>query len=263
MQTLFDMTGQTILITGATGYLGRAMTLALARAGAEVLINGRSAERCKAFAEDLRAMGLMVRPAAFDVTAADEVSGFFEAQGAQPLNGLVNNAFAGAGGTIETLSSESYGASYDVTVVAAHRLIQGALPSLRRAIATGGSASIVNILSMYGLVSPIPEVYDAPQSTNPPSYGAAKAALGQLTRYAACEFGHEGIRVNAVAPGPFPAPALQQQSPDFVARLCQRVPMKRIGSAEEIAGPVTFLLSPAASFVNGAVLTVDGGWTSW
>jgi NAD(P)-dependent dehydrogenase (short-subunit alcohol dehydrogenase family) len=116
---------------------------------------------------------------------------------------------------------------------------------------------------MYGIVSPITDVYDTPQSTNPPSYGAAKAALGQLTRYAACEFGHEGIRVNAVAPGPFPAPVVQQQSPEFVARLCQQVPMKRIGSAEEIAGPVAFLLSRAASFVNGAVLTVDGGWTSW
>lgn len=263
MQTPFDMTGQTILITGAAGYLGRAMTAALARVGAEVLINGRSAERCAALADDLQAQGFKARPAPFDVTDSDAVMGFFDAHGDQPLHGLVNNAFAGAGGTIETLSSEAYGGSYDVTVVAAHRLIRGALPALRRAVASGGSASIVNILSIYGLVSPIPEVYDSPQSTNPPSYGTAKAALGQLTRYAACEFGHEGIRVNAVAPGPFPAPAVQQQNPEFVARLTERVPMKRIGNAEEIAGPVVFLLSPAASFVNGAVLTVDGGWTSW
>jgi NAD(P)-dependent dehydrogenase (short-subunit alcohol dehydrogenase family) len=263
MQTPFELTGQTILITGAAGYLGRAMTAALARAGAEVLINGRSAERCAALADDLLALGFKARPAPFDVTDADAVVGFFDAHGDKPLHGLVNNAFAGAGGTIETLSSEAYGESYDVTVVAAQRLIRGALPALRRAVATCGSASIVNILSMYGLVSPVPHVYDTPQSTNPPSYGAAKAALGQLTRYAACEFGHEGIRVNAVAPGPFPAPAVQQQNPDFVARLCQLIPMKRIGSAEEIAGPVTFLLSPAASFVNGAVLTVDGGWTCW
>lgn len=263
MQPQFDLSGQNILITGGAGYLGRAIAVSLASSGATVLINGRCIERCEALADDLCSLGLMANAAAFDVTDGAAVAQFFENYGDQPLNGLVNNAFAGAGGTIETLSSEAYNESYDVTVIAAQRLIKAALPFFRRALANGKQASIVNIMSMYGLVSPVPDLYDSPQSTNPPSYGAAKAALGQLTRYAACEFGHEGIRVNAVAPGPFPSPEVQKQNPDFVARLSQRVPMKRIGAAEEVAGPITFLLSPAASYVNGAVLNVDGGWTSW
>lgn len=257
------MTGRVVLVTGAAGYLGRAMVLSLAEAGAEVLINGRRAERCEALAQELRGRGLRARPAAFDVTDAGAVAGFFDRLGDRPLHGLVNNAFAGGGGTIETLDSAAYGASYEVTVVAAHRLIRLALPAFRRAVRESGAAAVVNVLSMYGLVSPVPELYDTPQSTNAPSYGTAKAALGQLTRYGACEFGHEGIRVNAVAPGPFPAPAVQAENAAFVGRLEQRVPMKRIGAAEEISGPVTFLLSPAASYVNGAVLNVDGGWTSW
>jgi NAD(P)-dependent dehydrogenase (short-subunit alcohol dehydrogenase family) len=263
MHTPFDMTGKRILITGATGYLGRAMSVALAKAGAEVLINGRNVERCAELAEELRGLGLKVAPAVFDVTDSVAVAAYFREFADQSLHGLVNNAFVGAGGTIETQSSDAYFASYDVTVVAAHRLIQSALPALRRAVAPNQTVSIVNVLSMYGSVSPVPDLYDSPDTTNPPSYGAAKAALGQLTRYAACEFGPEGIRVNAVAPGPFPAPEVQREAPDFIARLSQRVPMKRIGQAEEIAGPVTFLLSSAASYVNGATLSVDGGWTSW
>jgi NAD(P)-dependent dehydrogenase (short-subunit alcohol dehydrogenase family) len=98
---------------------------------------------------------------------------------------------------------------------------------------------------------------------NPPFYGAAKAALLQWTRYAASEFGKEGIRVNAVSPGPFPSLAMKAANPDFIEALAAKVRMGRIGASDEIKGPMLFLASSAASFVNGANIVVDGGWTCW
>jgi NAD(P)-dependent dehydrogenase (short-subunit alcohol dehydrogenase family) len=117
--------------------------------------------------------------------------------------------------------------------------------------------------SMYGMVSPDQRVYESKRVANPPFYGAAKAALLQWTRYAACEFGPEGIRVNAISPGPFPSTDVQAANPDFVATLANKVPMGRIGHAKEIQGPLSFLISDASSFVNGTNLVVDGGWTCW
>src|SRR5690606_10873889 len=100
--------------------------------------------------------------------------------------------------------SDSYKLGYDVTVIAAHNLIKSSLANLRLAVKQRGGASVINMASMYALVSPDSRIYDSPSGVNPPFYGAAKAALLQMTRYAACEFGPEGIRVNAISPGPFP-----------------------------------------------------------
>lgn len=261
--TSFDLAGRTVLVTGATGHLGRSMVAALAIAGAHVLVNGRKAETCEALAAELRAAGYQATAAAFDVADEAAVAAFFAACPFALIDGLVNNAYAGGGGTVETASADDYRQAYEVSVVAAQRLLRLALPRLRAAVAAYGEASVINIASMYGIVSPNPGNYASPAGTNPPFYGAAKAALVQFTRYAACEFGAEGIRVNAIAPGPFPAPGVQQAAPDFIARLTAQVPMKRMGAAGEIGGPVVFLASRAASFVNGAVLAVDGGWTSW
>lgn len=261
--SLVSLEGRTALVTGATGYLGAEMAAVLAESGATVLVNSRSPERCADLVKSLCARGLLAESAAFDVTSQSEVEGFARRLAGRPLHILVNNAYGGGAGSIEAASADAYSASYDVTVVAAHRLLRALLPNLRSAASESGGASVINLASMYAVVSPDQRIYDTPGSSNPPFYGAAKAALLQWTRYAACEFGAQGIRVNAISPGPFPSKAVQHADPAFIARLEQKVPMGRIGAADEIRGPVLFLASNASSFVNGANLVVDGGWTAW
>ncbi len=252
-----------ILVTGATGYLGRSIALGLAELGATILVNGRDSESVGSFVEELRYRELRALPAVFDVNDEDQLENWCFEFGPQALHGLVNNAYSGGGGTVESSNAADYRASFEVSVVAAQRLVQFLLPNFRMAAITSGGASVVNIASMYGMVIPDQRIYSDSKSTNPPFYGASKAALLQWTRYAACEFGFENIRFNSISPGPFPSTNVKQDNPEFVSTLAGKVPMGRVGDAEELCGPVAFLLSSSSSFVNGSNLVVDGGWTCW
>jgi len=259
----FSLKGRTALVTGAAGYLGSAMSTMLADAGAHVILNVRSIARGESLLRTIEARGGSAELLELDVSDELAVQDYFAHSGPSALHVLVNNAYKGMGGTIETSTADDYLASYQISLVAAHNMLRSALPALRRAVQQTGDASVINVGSMYGVVSPDRRVYDSPAGTNPPFYGATKAALIQWSRYAACEFGSEGIRVNAISPGPFPSTSVQDDAPEFVNKLALRVPMGRIGQASEIAGPVLFLASAAASFVNGVNLSVDGGWTAW
>src|SRR5262249_4359504 len=132
-----------------------------------------------------------------------------------------------------------------------------------RAARERGDASVVNIASMYGSVSPDPKLYSEPGQMSPPHYGAAKAGLLQLTRHLAAEFGPHRVRVNALSPGPFPRDEVASKDPAFGARLAARTMLGRTGGAAEIRGPILFLASRASSFVTGSTLAADGGWTAW
>lgn len=260
---IFSLAGKTVLVTGATGHLGSSMAFVFAEAGAKVLINSRSLERSSALVSKLRAEGHVAENAVFDVTSPAEIDAFAERISEEAINVVVNNAYFGGAGSVEFAKSEDYAASYDVTVIAAHRLLKAMLPNLRLAVQQFGDASVINLASMYASVSPDQRIYESASKVNPPFYGAAKAALLQWTRYAACEFGKEGIRVNSISPGPFPSSSVQALNPCFIEVLAQKVPMGRIGDSDEIKGPMLFLASSAASFVNGANIPVDGGWTCW
>jgi NAD(P)-dependent dehydrogenase (short-subunit alcohol dehydrogenase family) len=179
------------------------------------------------------------------------------------LDILVNNAIGMTGKPFEALQPDDFEITYRSGVVAPFELVRAALPALRRAVSETGDASVVNIASMYAAVSPDRRLYAEPAQQSPFHYGPAKAALLQLTRHLAAELGAEHIRVNALVPGPFPRPSVAEKAPQFAARLADRTMLGRTGRAEEIAGPLLFLASPAASYVTGSALAVDGGWTAW
>ncbi len=122
---------------------------------------------------------------------------------------------------------------------------------------------ILTIGSMYGHVAPDHRLYqDVPQA-NPPSYGAAKAGVIQLTRYLASFLAPHGIRANCISPGPFPLGATQQQYPEFIARLNAKNPLGRVGVPHEIKGAAALLCSPASSYMTGQNICIDGGWAVW
>lgn len=260
---IFSLAHKNILLTGATGYLGESMAWALAEAGANVLVNSRSDEKCSNLVDAIKKAGLLAENAAFDVADEQAIKAFFDKRQKKPLHCLINNAYSGGAGTIQTSEAGDYEKSFEIGLIGAHRLVQNALCSLRLAVQETGDASIINIASMYALVSPDLRLYSNAQFSNPPFYGAAKAALIQWTKYAACEFGPEKIRVNSISPGPFPSAHIQNIEPQFIEKLASKVPLGRVGQSHEIRGAILLLASTASSFINGANLSIDGGWTSW
>jgi len=125
---------------------------------------------------------------------------------------------------------------------------------------TGGS--IINIASMYGMVSPDPAIYGESKFNSPANYGAGKAAVIQFTKFCAVHLAKYKIRVNAVSPGPFPSPSVQMNK-TFISKLVEKVPLKRIGHPSELNGVIVLLCSEASSYITGQNISVDGGWTSW
>jgi|TARA_B110000902_G_scaffold53141_1_gene61749 NAD(P)-dependent dehydrogenase (short-subunit alcohol dehydrogenase family) len=263
IQKDFNLKDKIALVTGATGHLGQEMAIGLASAGAHVLVNSRSKEKAKKTVLLIKKLGLSAETACFDVTKNKAVDIFFSKY-KDKLNVLVNNAYLGSGyGTIKTSSTEQFRKSYEVSLVASHNLIRSSLASLRKAVLKDGDASVINISSIYGIISPELSLYSSVKKPSTPFYGAAKAALIQYTKYAAVEFGKEKIRVNAISPGPFPSLEVQKKDPSLIKRLSKKVSLNRIGKESELRGPVIFLASDASSYVNGANLVVDGGWTAW
>ncbi len=259
--SLFRLDGRIAFVSGAAGHLGRAMATALADAGAHVILNGRKPERLESFAAELKAADRSCECAAFDVGDIAAVQAFFAAR--PRLDILVNNAVAMTPAPFDALDAAAFEETYRSCVTASFEAVRAARPALRAAVAAAGDAAIVNIASMYGVVSPDSRIYARPEQASPMHYGPAKAGLLQLTRHLAAELGPERIRVNALVPGPFPRSEVRAADPEFARRLAGRTMLGRTGEAAEIRGPLLFLAAPASSFVTGAALSVDGGWTAW
>ena len=257
----FRLDGRTAFVSGGAGHLGEAMVRGLCAQGAEVIVNGRNQDRLDAFQARLAADGLQVRVACFDMMDFEAVRGWF---GALPrLDVLINNAVTMQPGGIAAATPDGFDTAYRSSVTAAFEAMRAAEPALLAAAGATGQASVINIATMYAHVAPDPGLYGDSGLDSPPAYGAAKAGLAQLTRHMAAQWGRKAIRVNAISPGPFPRPSIQEAQPAFAARLAAKTMLGRTGQAHEIAGVAVFLASDASSYVTGSDIRVDGGWTSW
>ncbi len=264
--TNFQLKEQVFLITGATGHLGQAISKGIAQFGGIPILCGKNESKLERLQSEIEENGGCAYILCFDIIneaqrkkALKQITSY-----SQRLDGIVHCAHGGRPGTMETSLADDFELSNNIHVQVPFFLVQECMELLKKTANNSNSGvSIVNIASMYGMVSPDPRIYGDSGSNNPPYYGAAKAGLIQLTKYMACHLGQYNIRVNSISPGPFPPSCIQEINPDFYTQLCAKNPLGRIGQAWELIGPVVFLLSSASSYVTGTNLVVDGGWTSW
>lgn len=261
MKNLFDLSGRTACVIGGGGYLGTPVCEALAAHGAHVAVADRRLDAAEATAARLAGSGLSAEAVELDVcdepAVAAALDGLARRHGS--LDIVVNTTTWSTGKKMEEMTLDDWQAGTRVALGGAFVVGREA----GRVMLRQRRGSIIQFGSMYGLVSPDPRVYGDRWTCNPPDYEAAKAGILQLVRYQGVMWAPEGVRVNAVVPGPYPNPAGMGGDREFVEQLSRRVPMGRVGRAEEIAGAVVFLASDAASYVTGTYITVDGGWTAW
>ncbi|MCV3735347.1 SDR family oxidoreductase (plasmid) [Rhizobium sp. TRM96647] len=239
-----------ILVTGATRGLGLEIARAFAREGATVALNGRDRDLLESHAAQLRDEGLAASALPGDLSADAEGIVRQAAETLGVLDAVVHAASLRDRRSTEVLDGAAFAALLDVNLTAAYRLARAALPLLRQSAA----GRLIFVTSIAARIARAPDA----------AYTASKGGLEALTRSLAVEFGSDNLTVNAIAPGWFvtdPNRAMAED-PRVQAFVDVRIPLRRWGRPEELAPAALFLASPAASFVNGITLTVDGGMSA-
>lgn len=251
MSGLFDLTGKVAIVTGASRGLGRAIALGLARAGAELVLSSRDETACQVVAKEVKALGRNALAVGCDMGRWSDVDVLAEKTYARfgRCNIVVNNAGVSQQALPLADTSESFFDEIQAINVKGPMHLAG-LTAPRMAEAGGGA--IINVVSTAAIE---PVGYMA-------AYSASKAALRALTRVMAEEWAPLGVRVNAIAPGPFQTEMmteLEEKTPGFLEQAAGNTLLKRVADPEEFVGPVLFLASEASSFVTGQTLAVCGG----
>jgi NAD(P)-dependent dehydrogenase (short-subunit alcohol dehydrogenase family) len=269
---LFSLEGKHVLLTGASGFLGSTMSRALLDNGARLVALGHS--RLQGMEEQLMEEFGQDRITAYSIdmydTEALKTTLHEAVSKAGVIDVLINNAHEMGPGTgfnkpdsaLEDAPLQYFEKNFAGGMIWPVLAMQSVFPGMKN----NGRGSIINTCTMYSLVAPDPGLYAGTTKMNPAGYGSAKAALMQLTRYAASFWGVYGIRVNAIHPGPFAntednGPNAVSKDDPFLKLLADRTCLGRTGVPRELIGALLFLASDASSYVTGQGISVDGGWT--
>jgi NAD(P)-dependent dehydrogenase (short-subunit alcohol dehydrogenase family) len=249
----FRLTDKVAIITGGSTGIGYGAALALADAGAHVVVTSRAAERAEPVAEEIRQMGRQALPLALEVTSLDSIDAMVETtlERFGRIDILVNNAGINIPEPASEVSEEHWDRVLDINLKGLFFCAQ----KVGRVMLAQGSGKIINIASQMGFVG----------GRLRAAYCSSKGGVVQLTKVLAIEWSQHGVNVNGVAPTflrtPFTAPMFEDES--FYQQVVGNIPLGRVGEVEDVLGAIVFLASRASDLITGTTLLVDGGWTAW
>lgn len=237
-----------IIVTGGSGLIGKELIADINRKGGKAINADIGVET-----------NLLEGTLHMDITDDDSIQNGINLILAEhgQIDGLVNNAYPRTkdwGNKFEDINPESWRANVNMQLNSYFVCCQKVL----KIMTVQNSGAIVNIASIYGVVGNDFKLYEEYGGTSPAAYSAIKGGIINFTRYLASYYGRKGIRINCVSPGGI----FDNQHPSFVKRYESKVPMGRLGNPDDIAPPVSFLLSDEARYITGQNLMVDGGWTA-
>jgi NAD(P)-dependent dehydrogenase (short-subunit alcohol dehydrogenase family) len=246
MKNWFDLSDTITIVAGSEGLLGKSVAGALEDSGGTVV-----------------AIDLKGKAESVNVADENDLAGFFKELESYRDEGkswaFVNCSYPrtenwGQLG-FDNVKMTDWNRNIELHLGSAFHFTQEAVKFLQRK----GGGSIVNFGSIYGLVGPDMAIYEGTKMVNGVTYAAIKSGITGLTRYVATVFGRENIRANVVCPG-----GIKDNQPEsFIKAYNKRTPLGRMGTSEDVAGVVAFLISPAAKYITGQTIAVDGGWTAW
>ena len=248
---LFSVKGKTVLITGGSRGIGLMMASTFVKNGAKVYISSRNAAVCEAVETELNKIGECIAVPADLSTheGLETLVGEINARESS-LDVLINNAGANWSAPFDKYPEKGYDKVMGINVKPIFFLTQAFLPLLEKAATIESPARVINVGSIDGIrVSTIDNS----------AYGVSKAAVHHLTKILSIKFAGKGITVNAIAPGPFPSKMTKSMLDNVQPMIEKMNPMRRIGRAGDAGGIAVFLASDAGSYVNGAIIPVDGG----